>query len=75
MTQKAPIQPVKPMSRQDFRRVLEESREDIARLMAAKTNDLNVLYGLLNTNTTLWLATQPDEAPEYETEVRVVRSA
>lgn len=42
---------------------------------AARTNDLNVLYGLMAITDDLWSATQHDEAPEFETEVRVVRSA
>lgn len=66
MTTKAPIQPLKPLPRQGFRSRLEQAREDIARLTAAKSQDLQTLYGLMAITDDLWEATQPDEAPEYE---------
>ena len=70
-----PVMPRKPMPRQGFRTILEQAREDIARLTAAKTEDLQTLAGLMHITDELWQATQPDEAPEYEVSVRVVKAS
>lgn len=68
------VTPRRPLARQGFRTRLEQAREDIARLAAAKTEDLQTLYGLMQITDDLWSATQEDEAPMYETTVRVVRA-
>lgn len=75
MTAKAPVMPRKPMSRQAIREILLADREEIVRQIHAKTGDIQEFFRLLNSNTTMWDATQPDPAPAFEAEVRVVRSA
>ena len=72
---KTTTQPRRPMPRQGFRVRLEQAREDIARLTAAKTNEVQTLYALMQITDDLWEATQPDEAPEFETTVRMVRAS
>lgn len=75
MTTKPPIEPVKAMSRQAIRRVLEADREEIVRQIHSKAGDIQSLYALLSTNTTLWEATQPDEAPEFEATISVRKAS
>lgn len=66
MTVKAPVQPARPMSRQQMRARLEQAFEDIALLVGKSVEEQHRLLGLRAILTDAWEATQPDEAPEFE---------
>lgn len=67
--------PHAPISRDRARQRLEEAREDIARLLAISVETQQQLHQLIGITSELWEGTQPDEAPEFELQPRLVRSA
>lgn len=66
---KPTVAPLKPMSRQAIRRVLEQAREDVTQALTRHYQTQAELHRVLGITDELWAATQPDAAPEFETRV------
>ena len=65
----------KTLKRAEWRAILEEDREAIAEDIAATSTRLRALYARLDRNSRMWVATQLDEAPEFEVAPRLLRAA
>lgn len=53
-------------TKRDARRVLEQSREDIAALLSKNYESLEEQYRLLDMNTQMWRGVLKEEPPEYQ---------
>lgn len=63
------------MKRSEWRAILEDDRERIAADIAATSSRMRSLYAQLDNNSRMWVATQLDEAPEFEVAPRLLRAA
>lgn len=63
------------LKRAEWRAILEEDREAIAEDIAATSTRLRGLYARLDRNSRMWVATQMDEAPEFEVAPKLLRAA